>query len=708
MKLGNFEIPMRDDQYRLSCYLIENGNEIPLCIENDTHKYKKIQTQITSEISNGVFHIHLTLKANGDFSCEKLGMYLGIDTYMDKFPEWNDKLFPTVLRCEKNGFWGCFSSPEGVMLGVASPDAIVSWNHHYSSAWSDVGHRIYTASVDFINTGKLPPRHPQSPKKLSAGDVLSYDVYFQPVENRDALYSFIKNYAGITVPNFLKYTLEAGEKPVLLTKCGEDYEQKLESIDTQRSDSRIFISAPSHAETELYVRKDWFYYLDCARKSAQVCQQKPGTHTESWYGFFSRILYAKYCKDEKYIKTLEDEFNNFFFVLASRRTNLLRKKTFPNRLQNSSGMISLLTDFYEVTKNNKYLDRAADIAQWLMKLQSDDGSYRSHGTHYTCVIYPAKSMLELAIAEKSAGLTERFKAHYDSAVRAIENLYKLMDNIETEGEMTFEDGMISCEALQLAYLALLCDNEEDKNRLAHAARIILDKHRCLEQRFIPDGRTRGATMRYWEARYDINFGINMLNSPHGWTSWKTYATYYLYLLTGELEYLTDTMNTLGACMQCIDEKGVLRWAFVPNPCATGRRMVKSLNKRGYEFVDYTVSEEYLPMISDWYRHNPKKLRFQYVMHMKKERTYRIDKGGSCDNDVHEHFKCLEETVFAKAFIHFIDNGKPVLYNCNAQDGAYTSTDPFVKTYIVRAVSQGVITIDSKQYDLNTGINYINV
>lgn len=706
MKLENQVIPMREDQYRLGCFTVENGKETFLCGENDSKAYENLTVSLSTEIAEERFHIHVQIEASGPFRCERLGMYFGIDCYMDRYPQWNEKFFPTALRCERAGFWGCFSSPCGVLLGVASPSPIVSWNHHYSRPWNDVGHRIYTASVDFINTGSQPERHPISPRELSGGDTLSYDFYLKIVHDKASLYTFVKDFAHIIVPDFQKFTLEPGEKPVLLTESSSEFAAQVQRTDTREPDSRIFISKPGYAETTLYVRKDWFYYLDCARKSAEICQQKPGTNSESWYGYFSRILYAKQLKDPVYLKALEKQFNQFFYIIISSRTKTLKKKAYPHRLQNASTMISLLADFYEATGKRDYLDRAHDVAAWLMKLQAHDGSYRSHGTHYTCVIYPAKSMLELALAEKDAGLHNRSRMHYDSAQRAIENLYSLMDNIETEGEMTFEDGMISCEALQLGYLALLSENEADRKRLAGAAAAILQKHQCLQQRLIPDSRIRGATMRYWEARYDINFGINMLNSPHGWTSWKTYATYYLYLLTQEVCYLTDTMDTLGACMQCIDENGVLRWAFVPNPCASGRQMVKAENTHGFTFVHRTVSEAYLPMISDWYRQNPKKLRLQYIRYIHKERTCRTDRGGSCDNDVHEHFKCLEETVFGKAFIHFSDDQAPVLYNCRLDGNTYQSSDPFVKTWIVRAAQAGEISIFGQSYPLHPGINIL--
>ena len=95
--------------------------------------------------------------------------------------------------------------------------------------------------------------------------------------------------------------------------------------------------------------------------------------------------------------------------------------------------------------------------------QTEDGAYRAdfgHGVHYTSVTYIAKYMLELAVIEQRLGRAqpewqERFERHYNSARRAVENLERLRDNIGTEGEHTFEDGMISCTAAQLGHFALL-------------------------------------------------------------------------------------------------------------------------------------------------------------------------------------------------------------------------------------------------------------
>jgi hypothetical protein len=94
-------------------------------------------------------------KNNGHtpFQPNKLGLRLGINTYMDKYPDWEDKLFPTLLRCETTHFWGYFMGTTGKILTIASPDPIASWSHNYSMGWGTpphqfIGHRITSVNLD--------------------------------------------------------------------------------------------------------------------------------------------------------------------------------------------------------------------------------------------------------------------------------------------------------------------------------------------------------------------------------------------------------------------------------------------------------------------------------------------------------------------------------------------------------------------------------
>jgi len=691
-------IPFRNDEYGKGFYIEKDKGYIFLPYKIGEYKSEGINFSVSEKSQGDILNIAISINSDLPIKLKRLGMRLGIDTYMDKYPDWNYKYFPSALRCEKQGFWSCFMSPLGEILSVCSPSNIVSWKNEYSDCDFDiVGHRIYTSSIEFINTYPQPERHPASRDYLD-NEPINIELYFKECSSENEMYSFIEEYSGIKVPSVNKFTLKMGES---LYIDGKKYNGELKDGLNTVSDSDM-------AETTVFVRKDWFYYLDCARKSAEICQQKPGTHCESWYGYFSRVLYANIIKNEEYTKSLCNEFDSFFKKLTEIQKGKIRmsEETLPERLQNTSAMLSLLADFYELTNDISYLDKANDLAECLINLQAEDGSYRNKDVHYTCVIYPAKSMLELALAEKSAGHEDRYDIHFNSAYRAIKDLEKLLDNIETEGQMTFEDGMISCESLQLGYLALLLPDGEEKDNIIKAAELVLKKHRCLEQQFLPDCRVRGCTARFWEARYDLNFFSNMINAPHGWTSWKTYATYYLYLLTGKLEYLKDTMDTIGACMQCVDSEGTLNWGYVVDPCIVGQNLKKGCLKGNIKTEETVVGECYLPMVSQWWRQEKGTLIMQYLEPWDKPECWDNNYGGSCDNDVHEHFKALMETVFGKAFIHEIENGFET-YNCYQNKGEFICDDTYLKEWVIYSNSDQIMTLNGKETAIVKGMNFIN-
>ena len=76
----------------------------------------------------------------------------------------------------------------------------------------------------------------------------------------------------------------------------------------------------------------------------------------------------------------------------------------------------------------------------------------------------------------------------------------------------------------------------------------------------------GASLRYWEAQYDILSFPDMMNSPHGWSAWRIYGLRNLYLLTGEYSYLQQMVNAIGTCIQLFDPPTArLNWAFVCDP-----------------------------------------------------------------------------------------------------------------------------------------------
>jgi hypothetical protein len=116
----------------------------------------------------------------------------------------------------------------------------------------------------------------------------------------------------------------------------------------------------------------------------------------------------------------------------------------------------------------------------------------------------------------------------------------------------------------------------------------------------------GGSMRFWESQYDINTPPNMMNSPHGWSAWRLYGLWYLYQLTGGKEYLRQAMNGLGSCVQLIDFKdGDLRWGFIPDPCIHARVFEQDPATPGMGVWNpRVIGEQYMPMISGWYRAKP--------------------------------------------------------------------------------------------------------
>lgn len=166
----------------------------------------------------------------------------------------------------------------------------------------------------------------------------------------------------------------------------------------------------------------------------------------------------------------------------------------------------------------------------------------------------------------------------------------------------------------------------------------------------------GGTLRFWESQYDVLLLPNMMNSPHGWTSWKTYATWYLYLLTGKEEYLVQTMNTVGACMQVIDAGGRLRWGFVPDPHVRAEQF----GTRTHWRIDLTAERVF---IEDPARPGCREAARPVIGEQYVEMISDVYPGWCCDNDVHEHFKCLDETVLASACVLEREGGELAAWNC---------------------------------------------
>ena len=71
------------------------------------------------------------------------------------------------------------------------------------------------------------------------------------------------------------------------------------------------------------------------------------------------------------------------------------------------------------------------------------------------------------------------------------------------------------------------------------------------------------------------------------------------------------------------------------------------------------------MISSWYHAPEETAVFGYLGSWPDVST---DQGGCCDNDVHEIFKCAEEVILTKAYVHEEIDSRDV-FHCTAENTA---------------------------------------
>ena len=351
-----------------------------------------------------------------------------------------------------------------------------------------MGHRIESLNLDLMNALPLPQHCPQDLWILKQGERKTWTIAFVDINTPGEFEETIHKVAGvpmIRMPQTVYQPKETATFEVLAaapTVEVTDSEGKLQKVTVKSKSGHVkevscmlpsvglytvkVTDGDKQSQGVLSAHASWEWTMERAREGALKILQKVTSHIESWYGFHSSFIAARYFPEKQLDEALRSRFD-YLFGLLHDRTKMV-PLYHASRIQNTSGTIGLLVDKYEAYGDVEDLKKASRLADWLMNTwQRKDGAYVNHNTVYTSVIYVAKSMLELTLVERELGKTESVwkeaaDRHYASAKRAIDQLVASQGDFETEGELTFEDGMVSCAALQSCMLALMQQDEKEK------------------------------------------------------------------------------------------------------------------------------------------------------------------------------------------------------------------------------------------------------
>ena len=226
-KHQNDTVPFfRNDGQRVgpSFYAVLDGKEVTVpWIPDGRRSYRAIIDEVECRLTYKSWKeqpaIEVKLINNGHvpFQPEKAGLRMGIDTYMDKYPDWFGKYFPTLMRNERTHFYGYMQTPAGHVLGIVSPQPIASWSVDYNLGYQDpaphwfMGHRIESLNLDLLNALPLPGRHPQNLWMLEQGETKTWTIAWVDIKRPDEFENIVSRLLQVPVLRIPQTTCAAGE-----------------------------------------------------------------------------------------------------------------------------------------------------------------------------------------------------------------------------------------------------------------------------------------------------------------------------------------------------------------------------------------------------------------------------------------------------------------------------------------------------------------
>ena len=323
-----------------------------------------------------VVECSMTNLSDKPFCPKRSRLILGIDSEMHSYPQWDNKFFPTLLRCEKDFAWGYFMSPRQVLFGFATSQPVASYalNYIYEGWYKwKWGHQIRTASLELLHTLPLPERHPQHLTQLAPGETRSWEIHLGRIDSLDHVKSQLSAWADIPLIECNRYTLLPDEpldirvnstSPITLSIEGPDAKHigtatrsignglfQASFAPAQLGEYRIVATNESgqRAEARVFVRQPWSWYMKNARDFVARNQPIFSNACETFYGYYTAFLTAKYFPDPEKDQALQRRFDRTLPLIIDTTTWIPNPDARPHRIQNFSALMGMLVDLWEAT-----------------------------------------------------------------------------------------------------------------------------------------------------------------------------------------------------------------------------------------------------------------------------------------------------------------------------------------------------------------------
>lgn len=235
------------------------------------------------------------------------------------------------------------------------------------------------------------------------------------------------------------------------------------------------------------------------------------------------------------------------------------------RVQEQFFGISILTDMYKVTKDEKYLDFAVKSAFTVIETYQTESGAIVGENDYTTVCAPIIPIVDLAVLFKDRDF-EKYEYFKSAAKKMAEHLLERGLHFPTEGiksdinDEEMEDGSISCTALSVLYY---CKNIENNKKYIAFAKEVLKFHESWTVS-TPDVRLYRSSMRWWENIWEGDANGPAICGGHAWTIWRAEADYLMGELTGERDYSIRSYNAFMTNLAKICPDGRMYACYQPD------------------------------------------------------------------------------------------------------------------------------------------------